>query len=184
MLEECPTGVNCEAGVCRPQNNCVSVGSCVGNPPCPDASCFCQPDDRGGSNGYCNKPGLCNDFTNCQGPKDCPIPGSVCVTTCCPAPNAGKCFPPDKLCKNPTSRIFKPRGVQENREVEDAQVDELYAVFEEAMTSNPDKRDIEQEFRSGAFSRSIVWGSNSGLRLASFASLWVLPSQVLSPTRA
>lgn len=140
---QCPTGVNCEAGVCRPQNNCVSVGSCVGNPPCPDASCFCQPDDRGGSNGYCNKPGPCSDFTNCQGPKDCPIPGSVCVTTCCPAPNAGKCFPPDKLCKNPTSRIFKARGVQEIRKVEDAQVDELYAVFEEAMTSSPEKRDIE-----------------------------------------
>lgn len=120
-----------------------AAGDCAGGAPCPDNSCLCQPDERGGTNGYCNHPGVCADFKDCQSIKDCPIPGSACIYTCCGEPHTLKCFPPDSLCKKPPSRIFKPRGVQKARTIEDAQVDELYAVFEEAMTGDPEKRDID-----------------------------------------
>ncbi|RAH48825.1 uncharacterized protein BO95DRAFT_460680 [Aspergillus brunneoviolaceus CBS 621.78] len=41
--------------------------------------------------------------------KDCPIEGSVCLTTCCSS--SAKCMPPDKLCAKTVSRIFRPVGV-------------------------------------------------------------------------
>jgi hypothetical protein len=133
--KQCTGGASCDGGICRPQSTCQTTNRCSVNPPCPDNTCVCQPDERGGGTGYCNKPNSCSLLTNCQTIKDCPIPGSVCLTTCCSG--SAKCFTPDRLCTNPASRIFRPRHIEE------ANVDELYDAFEEAMSNHsPERRKI------------------------------------------
>lgn len=59
-------------------------------------------------------------------------------------------MPPDKLCNTPPSRIFRPRDIKREN------VDELYAAFEEAMTSNPhEKREIVARQDTG----DVLWSS-------------------------
>ncbi|RAK77380.1 uncharacterized protein BO72DRAFT_485920 [Aspergillus fijiensis CBS 313.89] len=107
--KKCNSGSTCDKGICRPQANCQAKDRCSLDPPCPDKTCICQPDERGGGKGYCNKGDWCVNLKDCQSIKDCPIEGSVCLTTCCSG--SAKCMPPDKLCAKTVSRIFRPREV-------------------------------------------------------------------------
>ncbi|RAH71872.1 uncharacterized protein BO66DRAFT_436746 [Aspergillus aculeatinus CBS 121060] len=59
----------------------------------------------------------CVNLKDCQSIKDCPIEGSVCLTTCCSG--SAKCMPPDKLCTTTMSRIFRPREVVGSGDVDE-----------------------------------------------------------------
>jgi len=108
----CPSGFECQAGVCKrqyPPSTCDNVEVC-GYTPCGAGGnfCICQPDERG--IGYCNVPQSCSDLTPCATIDDCPVIGSVCLSTCCPG--GGVCFTPPQLCPNPgtPTRLFRVRG--------------------------------------------------------------------------